>query len=435
MNNNKISIKSRAGYLSIASTLLLVGSTFMSQVANAVPAFARQTDVQCTGCHFQSFPALNAFGRNFRANGYTLVGSEPLIEGDDISLPSRLNTSIITKVRYQVKGDTDGNRGEIQWPDEAALLVGGRFGESAGFLMEIGLGPQEAEVGPGTLTCTNNADASTCVVDGNTGDVTGNYLSTKFHFNITDSFAVVPFSTDGLGVGYGFEMLNTGLQRSQRPIENRKGFSAAQILGTASGGATGIAFVYHADDLFVNYSHWSPTWGNVNANVIGGLAHYIRAAYMPNIGGWDVGVGFSLMTGSVEVNAQDPADEVMVDNWGIDAQAQGTMGNMPLGVYLSYGVAPQSDGVSGADTNVYNGSLTDDATALGLLAKLSVVPGKTDVYLGYGSHDAGVVDTSEITIGVQHMVDQNIKLELYNVSSDTDNDGDDYTMLMFFAGF
>ncbi len=44
------------------------------------------------------------------------------------------------------------------------------------------------------------------------------------------------------------------MQRSQRPVENRKGFSAAQSLGTASGEATGLSFVYETPEIFVNYS-------------------------------------------------------------------------------------------------------------------------------------------------------------------------------------
>ena len=440
MKNNNLGRMPKTGYSTLASVLLLVGSTFTSQVADAVPAFARQTDMQCSSCHFQEFPALNAFGRNFRANGYIMPGSQKLIEGEDLSLPSTLNASIITKLRYQVKGDVDDNRGEIQWPDEAAILVGGRLSEDAGFLMELGMGPQEAEVtvdtGTGALTCTTPADATTCTADTGTGegggDVTGNFLSTKIHFNVTDNFAVIPYSTDGLGVGYGFELLNTGVQRSQRPVEHRQGFSAGQALGTASGEATGIALVYHADDFFVNYSHWAPTWGNVHADILGGLAHYLRAAYMPNIGGWDVGVGFNMMSGTIDVGAYNPAVEVTVDNWGIDAQAQGTVGEMPLGLYLTYAEATKS---SGGDVNIYNASTTDDATAFGFLAKLGVVPGKTKIYLGYITHDDTVDDTADITVGVQHMVDQNIKLELYNVSSDSNNDADDYTMLMLFAGF
>lgn len=432
-------------FLLISAIGLSLSTLFVSNIANAVPAFARQTDMPCVSCHFQNFPALNAFGRHFRANGYTMPGSQKKIEGDDISLPSTLNASIITKIRYQYKGDDD--RGEVQWPDEAALLVGGRLSKDTGFLMELGLGPQEADTGTGDFVDANNDGfvdgdtnnnglmdvGETWVVDTGTGDVTGNYLSTKFHFNVTDSLAVIPFSTDGLGVGYGFELLNTGVQRSQRPIENRKGFGAAQMLGSASGGATGIAVVYHSEDLFVNYSHWVPNWGNIHVNVLGGMVHYLRAAYMPNIGGWDTGIGFSVMSGTADTGATDPATVIMVDSWGIDTQTQGTVGDMPLGVYLSYGVAPKSTGI-GENENFYNTSLTDDNTAIGLLAKLGVIPGKTQVYLAYGSLDKGGISVTDTTIGVQHMLAQNIKLELYNVSTD-DVASSDYTMLMFFAGF
>ena len=154
-----------------------------------------------------------------------------------------------------------------------------------------------------------------------------------------------------------------------------------------------------------------------------------------------MGIGFSMRSGTIDVGANDPAAEVMVDSWGVDAQAQGIVGEMPLGIYLSYGAAPKS--AAGSAANAYNASTLDDATALGFLAKLGVIPGKTQVYVGYGSHDfdedpAGVakmISVIEATIGVQHMVDQNIKLELYSVRSDSGSDADDYTMLMLFAGF
>lgn len=399
-----------AGLGIIFSTLLI------PHIAEAVPAFSRQTGIPCMGCHFQNFPALNSFGRAFRAKGYTMRGAQPLIEGDNLSLPSNLNVSVITKIRYQLKDNDDDNRGEIQWPDEAALLIGGRAADNVGFLMELGLGPQDVLVDPAT----------------GEGEANGNFLSTKFHFVIGDSFAVIPFSTDGLGVGYGFEMLNTGAQRSQRPIENRKGFSAGQLLGTASGEATGIAFVYESPEWFVNYSHWTPRWGNTHANTLGGLAHYLRVAYMPNIGGWDTGFGASFMTGSVEEGKTDPANEVFVEGWGIDAQTQGMAGSMPLGLYASYGVAPKSSSVT--ELNIYNTSTTDDETAYGLTGKLEVIPG-TSVYLAHSSIEQLTVSTSSSTLGAQYMVAQNIKLELYAVNSDSNSSGDDYTMLMLFAGF
>src|SRR5437016_4273975 len=40
--------------------------------AHAVPSFARQTDMPCSQCHTLSFgPALTAYGRQFKLNGYT----------------------------------------------------------------------------------------------------------------------------------------------------------------------------------------------------------------------------------------------------------------------------------------------------------------------------------------------------------------------------
>lgn len=404
--------------------------------AQAVPAFARQMGTTCAACHFQNFPALNSFGRMFRSNGYTMQGAQSMIQGDGLSLPSTLNTSVITKIRYQDKEAND--RGEIQWPDEAAFLVGGRASERIGFLMELGQGPVGADVDTGSGEISGDTNSNGTMDPGETwvadtgsgaGETHGTFLSTKIHFMLGESFAIIPFSTDGLGVAYSYEMLNTGVQRSQRPIENRKGFSAAQALGTGSGTATGIAVVYKTPELFVNYSHWAPTWGNVNADIFGGLAHYLRAGYMPNLGGWDTGFGISAMSGSVKSGANDPATETFVDSWGIDAQAQGFVGDMTLGIYASYGVAPKG---SIAEPNLYNTSTTDDASSFGLLTKLGI-SSKTSAYLAYATLDKGGSDKSSNTIGVQYTPAQNIKLEAFTVSEFDSKD--DYSMLMLFAGF
>jgi hypothetical protein len=411
--------------------------------AQAVPAFARQTGMACTSCHAQNFPAINSFGRVFKAQGYTMRGAAPLVEGDELSIPAELKASVIAKVRYQVQEDDD--RGEIQWPDEAALLVGGRAAEKVGFLMELGLGPQEAAVdtGTGSLTCTNPADATTCVADTGTGEGEGgtNFLSAKFHFNVTNDIAAVLFATDGLSVGYGFELLNTGAHRSQRPIENRdmsaysfmrQGSTNTSKQGLGTGAATGLALVYHKADYYVNYTHWAPTFGNVDANLLGGLGHFVRAAYMPNIGGWDTGFAFQYQDGSIDVGETDPAATVHFSGWGVDAQAQGTVGTMPLGLYASYAVAPKS---SSSESNRYNSSTTDDLSSLGMVAKLGVMPNKMIVYAGYASVSDAVAanDRADTTVGLQYMAAQNINFEVYNVSSD--KDGADYYMLQMFAAF
>ncbi len=418
-----------------AGMFAVVISTFIPQQAEAVPAFARQTGMACVSCHAQNFPALNSFGRSFKAQGYTMRGAAPLIEGDDLSMPADLKASLITKLRYSLTENVDGGRGEIQWPDEAALLIGGRAAENIGFLFEGGLAPQagHSDTGTGAITGdTNNngiMDAGeTWVADTGTGEteVDGNFLSYKVQVNITDKISAVVFGTDGLGVGYSMELMNTGMQRSQRPIENRKGFSAFQRTGLASGAATGISAIYHTNNLMVNYSHWAPTWGNVNANILGGLGHYVRANYFRNLGGWDMGFGASYMTGKIETGANDPAVTTTIKGRGVDFQALGELGGKPAEFYLSYAVAPEN----GPNSAYNNGA--DDIVAVGLLGKIGIA-NRTSAYLAYGTDDNGTRTVSDTTLGVQYMLAQNAKVELYTVSSD--KDGGDLTMLQLFSGF
>ncbi|MDH5785122.1 MAG: hypothetical protein OEZ16_05855 [Chromatiales bacterium] len=422
-------MKLRNRPLAIVSFVLTIGTLSLPQVSQAVPSFARQTGMACISCHSMNFPALNSFGRTFRSQGYVMRGAAPLVEGDDLSLPADLKTSLITKLRYELGESVDGGRGEVQWPDEAALLIGGRAAENIGFLLEAGLGPQagHADTGSGSLSCVNPADATTCVADTGTGESEsdGNFLSYKVHFNVTDKISAVVFGTDGLGVGYGMELMNSGAQRSQRPIENRKGFSAYQRLGTASGAATGVALVYHTNSLMVNYSHWAPSWGNVNANILGGLGHYLRVNYFLNTRGWELGLGASMMGGTIDVGANDPADELTVSGNGIDLQAIGEVMGKPTEIYFSYGTAPSESG-----GQVYN-SGSDDLSSMALMAKVGVV-NRTSLFAAYGEdHSGGTKVGSEVTAGVQYMLAQNAKLELFSVKKW----GEDYTMLMLFAGF
>jgi hypothetical protein len=51
--------------------IIVLGCTFFPATSFAVPAFARQTGMDCAACH-TSFPELTPFGRDFKLNGYTL---------------------------------------------------------------------------------------------------------------------------------------------------------------------------------------------------------------------------------------------------------------------------------------------------------------------------------------------------------------------------
>jgi hypothetical protein len=384
----------------------------------------------CTACHFQNFPVLNSFGRSFRAGGYTMTGGQGLIEGDDVSLPVMLNASVIAKLRYnKTNGNTNTGTdyGSIQWPDEAAILVGGKLGEDTGFLMELGqLGA--VQVDPVSGAGGNNT-----------------FLSTKIHFNVAKlgntQLSVIPFSTDSLGAAYGFELLNTGGQRSQRPIEDRRGFSAAQTLGLGSGEATGLAFVASSYNYFIYYSPWVPGWGGTNTDVkVSGLAHYLRAAYMPYLGSWDSAFGVQAWAGSAEVSDGVGGDTIIAtDGWIVDAQFQGSVGGKPLGFYASYGeCATDPNHLLGDCTNLEN------AKAFGALVQLGLIPNKWNIYTAYRTKDVGtLVDEkfNSATLGTKYLPSQNVSLELFVIKesgSGVDaltNERDQTWMVQLFAGF
>jgi hypothetical protein len=62
---------------SVLALLLSLALLAFPRDAGAVPSFARQTGMPCAQCHTLSFgPALTAYGREFKLNGYTFGGGE-----------------------------------------------------------------------------------------------------------------------------------------------------------------------------------------------------------------------------------------------------------------------------------------------------------------------------------------------------------------------
>lgn len=429
------------GLMSLAG-LATVGLTLTPPSAEAAPAFARQMGMQCVACHNQTFPTLNAFGRAFKASGYTMMGAQPKIEGKDMSLPSSLNASVITKLRYtKSNGNTNegADAGEIEWPNEAAFLLGGRVSEKIGFMIEAGFG------GPvGGETDVVSADGT-----GHSHEVGGDsntFLGSKLHFNVAKvgqtQLSVIPFSTDALGVGYGLELLNTGATRAQRPIEDRTTMSASQALGVGAGEATGIAFAATNSKYFVNYTAWTPGWGGENMAMGTNFGSYLRAAYMPRIGSWDTGIGFQYLTGTVkQANGVDGAgvdqfNELVTDGWVIDAQADGKVGGKPLTVLFSTGNAK-------SDPDSINNTNPNDATATALLLQYGFIP-KANAYVAHRIMDNGAAANNEenaTTVGFMYLPSQNLRLELFHKmesGSAVDARGSELTsttMLQLFAGF
>lgn len=321
--------------------------------ASALPAFARQTGMACTACHAQHFPVLNGFGRSFKAAGYTMMGAQEKVEGEHLSIPSALNAALLAKVRYQ-KDNTAGvaapaagvgaqnnlGNGQLQFGDEFSLFFGGRVAENIGFLFE-----------------------------GNTVNAGGQLLA---GFKLPIGFdmggaklAVTPFTTDALGVQYGYELSSGGVMRANRWAEHRRETSAVQYnadRGVDAGAATGVALSAQNDMGFIAISKWAPSFGmGANGGAIPSYdmkSSYIRIAATPTVGDWAMVVGAGSMSGtSLTGAAAAVAPAVagtLVDTKQtfFDFQAQGEVVGKEMSVYVQHASAPAT--ING---NSYNGAI------------------------------------------------------------------------------
>jgi len=412
--------------VAVAGLFVFALSFFIPREASAIPAFSRQTGMACNSCHFQHFPTLNSFGRSFKGGGYTMAGGQSMIEGDFLSIPSTLNASLVTKLRYQKRnGDTELgeagelNKGTLQFPDEAALLLGGRVGTHVGFLLEASL---------------------------KDGDALFTSFKMPFVFDAGENanINVIPFTTDGFGPAYGLELLNTGAVRHQRVLEHRTETSAQQYIGTATQ-ATGVTIAAVYPLWHANYTIWANQHPSTTESSIssGPFLNYGRFAFTPTIAGWDIGIGGQIWTGT-EKNLEDGANTYnTAEAWALDAQAQGAVGPLPVGVYLTYARAAKSEGTSGKDVNIFNTSTDRDKSAFTVTGEVGVLPGKVTVAASYRDGQSGAAgnDTDNATtFGVVYTPIQNVQVQLDSTwysgeGGPTSAAGDNLTTLMLFATF
>jgi hypothetical protein len=392
--------------------------------SQAVSMYGRQTGLACSSCHFQHYPLLNDFGRAFKASGYTMIGAQQgEIKGEDLSIPINMNAGVVAKIRYQksngpkVAGEHTENDGRWDIPDEFNVMLGGRIGENIGFFFE-------------------GATVETPFLAS---------FKMPFMYDMKGvKVGVIPFSTGELGASFGFELLNTGAVKNQRMVEKGADISAQQYV-TGAHAARGFAFVASEPRFFATVTKWSP--GHVGDHVSAPTANYFRAAVTPRVGNWDLGAGLQSWSGTAEVGPDTAVVPNEVKAWAVDAQAQGAIGAMPLGIYLSHASAPAS-GATG-NPNFFNTGTTNAKTATAIAAELGVLPRKATLLLAYRKGDTGDATfngDNALTVGATYQIVQNMQLQLtharrsgsaYNAGSPnmTSGLGDKLTTIVLFGAF
>jgi hypothetical protein len=103
----------------------------------AIPAFARKTNMACSTCH-TAWPALNAFGRQYKEHGYRLGHLEKPTKtiSKDLKWDESLPVSVLLLARpYDKKGSATDPK--IRALHEVELMVAGPMGEKFSGFFEI----------------------------------------------------------------------------------------------------------------------------------------------------------------------------------------------------------------------------------------------------------------------------------------------------------
>lgn len=407
--------------------------TLIGHDAEATAVFARQTGMACSSCHFQHFPLLNGFGRAFKSAGFSMIGAQSQVQSDDLSIPSSLNMSVVAAAGFEKSnqskaaailptpeknaGDgvyyTPGSGGEL------SMFFGGRVSENAGFVGELSQGIFAGVAGSAKMPI--QFDLTALFEDMQAGTRIG----------------LVTFATDMHGASYGFEELNTGANDVQL-MTMARGFSRAHSSAVSAqqyidtdGAAKGLAFVVSNPKGFINVTKYDRTGISLGKFAALGSTYLRVAGFIP-LPGWEaMAVGAQAWSGNSAT--RDPAGLVPLvtaetQAYAFDAQLQGHLGDMPLGLYASYARAPAVAGnpVTGNIGNAYNTYLTQDAagnpivaagikekTSLNISAELGIVPevATFGIAARRGVNGNGLSDNAVFLFGSYQIV-QNIMLSL-----------------------
>jgi len=295
----------------------------------AVPAFSRQTGLECLMCHANNQMTLNSFGRSFARSSYQMAkedSSDSLISAQTLS--TVLNMSVMLKARVDKGYNTingkglvletsndeaiDTNRGVYEIFKTSTLNLGGKVTNNVGTLLEL-------------------REKESKVIFG------GKLISS---FKTGDAYSgIALYSTANYGPFSGMETYNTGLHKPLHQFENQKLTSAAQAADLASGEATGVQLFYAGNILFATIGAYVPMHGSDAIELDGTALLFSRIALEQQMGDLNLIVGAYGIKGSVTANnttfdssllglISSSTVKLTKEAYGLDLQLEGLIFNM-----------------------------------------------------------------------------------------------------------
>jgi len=129
----------KSGVLFIIGPVVALLLAVAAERAEAVPAFARTYGMSCSACH-TAWPALNATGRMFKENGYTMERGQPKEElkiTDELTLPKTFPLALVAKFRPYDK--RKGGEEKLRALHELEIFIAGSAFRYGSFFGELEL--------------------------------------------------------------------------------------------------------------------------------------------------------------------------------------------------------------------------------------------------------------------------------------------------------
>jgi len=373
---------SAAAFAVVAVSAVAVAPT----TSEAIPAFARQTGAACLSCHFQTFPAINSFGRSFKLNAFTDVGEQALVEDDNLSLPSVLNMAFVLRAQIQqtktsAAGAASTTATNYNIPADAVLLIAGRVGAHTGAFVEFAGGAANWQL-------MNSID-----FDGFKGGV-----------NVQNT---------GFGPTAALEISNVFGQHGGK----LNGKAISSVENVINIGNTTSVVAWAANDMFVGQV------GGVALADARGLNNP-RLLPMARVNGiFDLG-GSEAIVGAGWINGVQTANGAVLagaDALFVDAQLQGDIGDASFGIYADYVTTKSKAANGGTALNIFAGST--NAKRDGFSIRGEVKPTHSLMFgLGYGTDKTkpvGAVSTKNTNwqVAATYEIYQNMEINLFYLNN------------------
>lgn len=146
-------MRNKYRWVSQNAIFILLFLVILNNNIYSIPSFARQTNMSCNTCH-TIFPELNAFGRLFKLNGYTLVASETIQAMSDsetvalrITKSSPLSAMMIASYTYKSKEQPSTQNGNFSLPQQFSLFYGGAITPKIGSFIQVTYSDQSGTIG------------------------------------------------------------------------------------------------------------------------------------------------------------------------------------------------------------------------------------------------------------------------------------------------